>query len=41
VEKVLNRFCYSECSPAPTPYDHACLWERIGELHEINWDILK
>jgi hypothetical protein len=25
VEKVLNRFCYSECSPAPTPYDQACL----------------
>jgi hypothetical protein len=21
VEKVLSRFCYSDCKPAPTPYD--------------------
>jgi hypothetical protein len=28
VEKVLNRFGYSECTPSPTPYDPSLLLRK-------------
>jgi hypothetical protein len=31
VEKVLNRFGYSECTPSPTPYDPSVLLRKIAE----------
>jgi hypothetical protein len=32
VEKVLSRFGYSECEPAPTPYDHGKLLKKNGRI---------
>ena len=31
VEKVLNRFGYSECTPSPTLYDPSVLLRKIAE----------
>jgi hypothetical protein len=31
VEKVLNHFGYSDCSPSPTPYDSSMLLRKIAE----------
>jgi hypothetical protein len=38
VEKVLNRFGYSECTPSPTPYDPSML---LRKNRRIAWDQLR
>jgi hypothetical protein len=36
VEKVLSHFGYSDCTPAPTPYDPSVILRRIIEFQGIN-----
>jgi hypothetical protein len=37
VEKILNRFGYSDCTFSPTPYDPSVLLrEKNRKWHEIN-----
>jgi hypothetical protein len=38
VEKLLNRFGYSECMPSTTPYDPSV---PLRKNHRISWDQLR
>ena len=36
VEKILDRFGYSDCKPSPTPYDPSVLIRKNKEKQRIN-----
>jgi hypothetical protein len=36
VKKVLNRFRYDECAPAPTPYNPSVILRKIARFQKTN-----